>query len=73
MLGGRVASTNGVPRVIWKRTVKQAPSLTPRYDYVPFLAISRALGNCHVCYKILFLCPIKLTFAFKYNLSLCKI
>lgn len=44
-LGGHVASTKGVPRVIWKRAVKQALNITPRYEYVPFLAVSRALGD----------------------------
>ena len=44
-MGGRVAATNGVPRVIWKRAVKLNHSTTPRYEYVPFLAVSRSLGK----------------------------
>ncbi|XP_066922712.1 protein phosphatase 1D-like [Clytia hemisphaerica] len=44
-MGGRVAATNGVPRVIWKRAVKLNHSTTPRYEYVPFLAVSRSLGD----------------------------
>jgi len=48
-LGGRVAVTNGVPRVVWKRQVRNAsPQLgqsTLKFEYVPFLAVSRALGD----------------------------
>jgi len=44
-LGGIVVNTKGVSQIIWKRAVKQAPSTTPRYEYVPFLTISRALGD----------------------------
>lgn len=47
-LGGRVASTNGVPRVVWKRAVQNAPltnGTSKQYEYVPFLAVSRALGD----------------------------
>jgi len=44
-LGGRVSQTNRVPRVVWKRAVTLNHSSTPRFEYVPFLAVSRALGD----------------------------
>ena len=49
-LGGRVVvSNNGVHRVVWKRLSRNlAPHnvlSAARYEYVPFLAVSRALGK----------------------------
>ncbi|XP_057295372.1 protein phosphatase 1D-like [Hydractinia symbiolongicarpus] len=48
-LGGRVVKTNGVPRVVWKRAVRSCSPIdgevSTRYEYVPFLAVSRALGD----------------------------
>lgn len=40
--GGRVA-TNSIPRVVWKR--RRLDLHPPRDEYVPFLAVSRALGD----------------------------
>lgn len=49
--GGRV-STTSVPRVVWKRERKDQSLDSPtdstkptKYEYVPFLAVSRALGD----------------------------
>lgn len=40
-LGGKVVTSNtGVHRVVWKRL-----SQSLRYEYIPFLAVSRALGD----------------------------
>ena len=59
-MGGRVAITNGVPRVVWKRAVKNGSTQLgkqTKHEYVPFLAVSRALGT----YTLLF------TFEFSFN------
>lgn len=45
-LGGRVVvSRSGVPRVVWKRMRYNRKDDSYSYEYVPFLAISRALGD----------------------------
>ncbi|UXI14248.1 protein phosphatase 1D [Sarcoptes scabiei] len=52
--GGQVANKSGVNRVVWNRPRPPSPKLyngpdfddsTPKYDSIPFLAISRSLGD----------------------------
>ncbi|XP_065642596.1 protein phosphatase 1D-like [Hydra vulgaris] len=48
-LGGKV-STSSVPRVVWKRPLKNPYYITSensitQHEYIPFLAIARALGD----------------------------
>ena len=45
-LGGRVARKNGVPRVVWRRPARSNGKVVQKqYEYVPFLAVSRSLGD----------------------------
>ena len=47
--GGSVAHVNGVSRVVWKREIQKDSAKKGRngqkYEYIPFLAVSRALGK----------------------------
>ncbi|XP_065663465.1 protein phosphatase 1D [Hydra vulgaris] len=48
-LGGKV-STSGVPRVVWKRPLKNphyisSENSVTQHEYIPFLAVARALGD----------------------------
>lgn len=45
-LGGKVVVSNtGVHRVVWKRLSRNIISSPGRFEWVPFLAVSRALGD----------------------------
>ena len=49
-LGGSVATVNGVSRVVWKRPIASTRAdkelnRSPKFEYIPFLAVSRALGT----------------------------
>jgi len=45
-LGGSVATVNGVSRVVWKRPIASTRSdKAAKFEYIPFLAVSRALGD----------------------------
>eukprot|EP00112_Aurelia_sp_Birch-Aquarium-sp1_P025715 Seg871.3 transcript_id=Seg871.3/GoldUCD/mRNA.D3Y31 product="Protein phosphatase 1D" protein_id=Seg871.3/GoldUCD/D3Y31 len=49
--GGSVAHVNGVSRVVWKRLIQKDSASAKKakhgqkYEYIPFLAVSRALGD----------------------------
>ncbi|CAJ0580646.1 unnamed protein product, partial [Mesorhabditis spiculigera] len=45
-VGGRVARKENVARVVWKREApKMHPGSPTKYEYIPFLAVGRALGD----------------------------